>query len=508
MPLADRVDAFLKKWKTGIAAACCCLGAVRVLIFAAGFPLFNPVDESSHYEMVYEYSRGVWPGATLLKRDPEMARIFALYGTDEYLISEKVLQQFHRDVPLPALQPERREFYYPRRMTFWLRQSNIETHSAPVYYLVAAAWYRAGELLGLRDWGIAYWTRFLNAFLYGAFVWLAYVFVRKVYPERVFLLSGVPLLLAVLPQDVFYGVNRDVLSPLLASLVLLLLFKALEKETGSHRELILAGMLTGIAFLTEVSNVVLFGVLLAVLLTRSKRAEKTSNSGREQMVYAGSLLAAVLLPSIWMARNRVVVGDFTATQEKVFYLGWVAKPWSEIWHHPIFTFSGVRVFARELIGSFWRGEYLWGGQTLRSERAEVFYLYSTLILVACFAFCFFWKRGEKNRLEAWSGWTSLYLVSTSVIFMAAISLLYDFQECVYPSREAPYLVSGRIIIGALLPFLVMYLGGMEFLLRPLRNYVHPIFILLLICIGIVFAEVKIASVVFHSHFNAYALLRM
>ena len=58
MPLADRVDAFLKKWKTGIAAACCCLGAVRVLIFAAGFPLFNPVDESSHYEMVYEYSRG------------------------------------------------------------------------------------------------------------------------------------------------------------------------------------------------------------------------------------------------------------------------------------------------------------------------------------------------------------------------------------------------------------------------------------------------------------------
>ena len=226
------------------------------------------------------------------------------------------------------------------------------------------------------------------------------------------------------------------------------------------------------------------------------------------MVCAGSLLAAVSLPAVWMARNRMVVGDFTATQEKVFYLGWVAKPWSEIWHHPIFTFPGLRVFARELIGSFWRGEYFWEGQTLRSERAEVFYLYSTLLLVACFAFSFFWKQREKKRMEDWSGWTSLYLVSASVIFMAAISLLYDFQECVYPSRQAPYLVSGRIIIGALLPFSVMYLGGMEFLLRPLRRYVHPIFVLLLVCIGIVFAEVKIASVVFHSHFNAYALLRM
>src|SRR5215467_12507731 len=108
MPSPDRVDRFLSKWKAWIAAACCCLGALRVLIFAAGFPLFNPVDEPSHYEMVYQYSRGTWPGATLFKRDPEMARIFALYGTDEYLIARAVLQQFHRDVPLPALAPAER----------------------------------------------------------------------------------------------------------------------------------------------------------------------------------------------------------------------------------------------------------------------------------------------------------------------------------------------------------------------------------------------------------------
>jgi hypothetical protein len=92
--------------------------------------------------------------------------------------------------------------------------------------------------------------------------------------------------------------------------------------------------------------------------------------------------------------------------------------------------------------------------------------------------------------------------------MAAISLPYDFQECVYPSRAAPYFVSGRIIIGALLPFVVMYLSGLEYLLRPLGKYLHPIFPLLLICAGILWAEATIAEVAFRSHFNFYSLVRM
>jgi len=508
MTFTDRVDDFLKKRRRWIAAACCLLGALRILIFAAGFPLFNPVDEASHYEMVYEYSRGFQPGARLLKTDPQMARIFSLYGTDEYLVAKDILERFHRDVPLPALAQDLREYYYPRRMTFWLRQSNIETQSPPAYYLLAGGWYRLGGFVGLRDWAIAYWTRFLNAILYAAFIWVSYLFVERTYSEKAFLSVGTPLLLAVFPQDVFLGVNRDVLSPLLAALILLLLFRALAKDSGGHRELLAAGVLAGIAFLTEVSNFVLFGVLLAVLLARSRRAEKAGNQGHEQLVYAGSLLAAGALPLAWMARNRIVMGDFTAAHEKTFYLGWIVKNWNEMWRHPIFTPSGLWYFLRELTGSFWRGEIAWAHGALRNGAAEFFYLYSTLALLACFVLYFLRSRTDDRALQRWSGWTAIYVFSASVVFMAAISLPYDFQECVYPSRAAPYFVSGRIIIGALLPFVVMYLSGLEYLLRPLGKYLHPIFPLLLICAGILWAEATIAEVAFRSHFNFYSLVRM
>jgi hypothetical protein len=504
----DLVDGFLAKWKTPIAAAWCCFAVLRVLAFAAAFPLFNPVDETSHYEMVYEYSRGILPGEDLRKVDTAMARIFSLYGSDEYLVSSDVLARFHRDRPLPALPEELRKYYYPRRLGFFLAQSNIETQAPPAYYMLAAVWYKAGEWFGAKDWLMAYWVRFLNAILYGGFVWIAYLFVKEMYPERPFLYAGIPALLAVFPQDVFYGVNRDVLSPPLAGLFLLLLFRALRADTGAYPEMLAAGALAGIAFLTDVSNFVLFGALLAVLLVKSRKAAQLGNPGHEQTMIAASFVAAAALPLLWMARNRVVMGDFSGSHAKLLYLGWITKPWAEMWQHPIFTAAGAWYFVRELIGSYWRGEYVWARGALRNAAAEYFYLYSTLAAITAFLVYFFTRRKQASALERLNGYLSLYLLLASVLFLAGISLLFDFQDCPYPSRAAPYVVSGRIIIGTLLPFLVMYLSGLEFLLRPVRKYVHPIFPLLMICAGILWAEVTVTLAPYHSHFNFYALRNM
>jgi len=206
---AERIDEFLGRWKSWIAVGCCCFAVLRVLAFAAAFPLINPVDEASHYGTVYSYAAGKLPGSELPKTEPELARVFALYGSSEYFKTREVLRTFHKDVPMAELPRELQEAQYPKAFKFWSDQSNIEEQSPPVYYLIAASWYRAGKEIGLRDWSIAYWVRFLNAILYGAFVWLAYRFVREVYPERAFLCAGVPLLLAVFPQDVFYGVNFE-----------------------------------------------------------------------------------------------------------------------------------------------------------------------------------------------------------------------------------------------------------------------------------------------------------
>jgi hypothetical protein len=109
-----------------------------------------------------------------------------------------------------------------------------------------------------------------------------------------------------------------------------------------------------------------------------------------------------------------------------------------------------------------------------------------------------------ERLERLSAYVSLYLVLGSVLFLAAFSLPYDFHQCFYPSRAYPYFVSGRIVNRSLLPFALIYLTGIEYLWRPIRKYVHPIFPVLAICVFIMCAEIPIRSAVFHSHFNFFA----
>ena len=44
---------------------------------------------------------------------------------------------------------------------------------------------------------------------------------------------------------------------------------------------------------------------------------------------------------------------------------------------------------------------------------------------------------------------------------------YDFDGCLYPSRAYPFFTSGRLMLGALVPFLLLFAFGMDCLLRHL-----------------------------------------
>lgn len=504
---AERIDAFLGKWEIWIAAGCVCFAVLRVLIFAAAFPLFNPVDEKSHYAVIYRFSHGYLPASELPRTDPEMARVFTLYGSSEYFQPREVLEKFHRDVPIAELPADLKQYHFAKVFKFWSELPDMEVQSPPVYYLFAALWYRLGAAFGLKDWSIAYWVRFLNGIFYSVFVWVAFLFTKDIYPERKFLMAGVPLLLAVFPQDVFYGMNRDVLSPMLVAIVLLLLFRYSRTSTGGRAVVIFAGMLTGLAFLTDVPNIVLFGALITVLVVKSKSAANSANSRSNKISMALSLFSATILPFLWMARNRLVMGDVTGSRAKTAYLGWTLKPWAEIWQHPIFTPRGSGYFLSELAHTYWRGEISWAGTTMRGIYADAFYLLGSVMTVVAFLFFLILHGKDENRVQRLSDFLSCYLVAASVLFLAAISLPYDFQDCVYPSREHPYFISGRIICGTMLPFVLIYLGGFEFMWRPVRKYIHPIFPLAAICIGIMISEILLTLAVFQSKFNFFALLR-
>jgi len=114
----DRIEAFLRSNQNLIVAAICAYTFLRILIFCAGFPLFNTLDEQDHLEAVGSYSRGMVPGKALPLSDPDMARVFALYGSPEYLVSRQRLHAVGMDVPVPELAPPVRQVQFERRFNY------------------------------------------------------------------------------------------------------------------------------------------------------------------------------------------------------------------------------------------------------------------------------------------------------------------------------------------------------------------------------------------------------
>src|SRR6185369_5460062 len=116
--------------------------------------------------------------------------------------------------PAAALPPKTREAKVRDTIAEYALRHNHEAHSPPVFYAIYGAWYRLGTLCGLQGQTLLYWTRCLNVLVYAALVVLSYFFVRRFFPQRTILAWSVTSLLAVFPQDVFFVINSDVLSPL------------------------------------------------------------------------------------------------------------------------------------------------------------------------------------------------------------------------------------------------------------------------------------------------------
>jgi hypothetical protein len=505
-PSQPGIDQFLWVHSGRIVALLCAFAGLRILIFAAAFPIFNIVDEQAHLLSIRMYSRGQWPGKDLPGVDKESAKLFALFGTVEYLVPKETMEQLYPAAPTYQLSNQELRTYVGPRYTHWVNTRNLEGQSAPFYYLLGAGWYRVGESLGMESWELAYWIRFLNPAAYVLLIWASYRLVRKVYPDRIFLWLGIPALLAVFPQDVYFGINREVLSAPMTAVALLLMVKAVadkNDERDSKRWLLLASVLVGLTFLVDVSNCVLYGAFAMTLWLweRQSSAKPISKAG----IVTGAGVVSLLLPAVWMLRNYLVMGDLTGSRAKIKILTWTMKPRGQLLNHPLFSLHGASYFLGNLVRSFWRGEYLWHGKPMTWPPADWFYLLSSFVMVTAFIVQLIREWKDKTLVQRLTESQSLFLVVASVLFMAAISLPFDFQKCVNPSREHPFFVSGRIISGALLPFVLMYVAGMEFLLRPIRKWIPAAPVLACLLVFITITEFQVRRDVFSSPYNFFAL---
>ncbi|MFZ4695970.1 MAG: DUF2142 domain-containing protein, partial [Verrucomicrobiia bacterium] len=205
------MDHFLQKNEKTLVTVLCAFAAVRLFVFIAAFPTFNNVDEIFHFDTITKYARGEIPKKGASSFDREVLMFNSIYGTPEYFSNSP-----DGATPLPPWRHPSRattlnvmEMVNKHQITI-----NREAGDPPLYYLVAGFWSRLGRLIGLDGGFLLYWIRFLNIPLGVATVYLAYVFARRLFPSNLNLRLGAPLLIAFLPQDVLYGMNSDVLSPL------------------------------------------------------------------------------------------------------------------------------------------------------------------------------------------------------------------------------------------------------------------------------------------------------
>jgi Predicted membrane protein (DUF2142) len=476
----------------------CCLAAIHVFLFSVAFPLINNVDEQAHLDMVVKYSHGQIPRG-IEPASKETLRYLVVYGSFEFLWPPDIFTNGQFPPP-PWTQPlDKVTPMLLAREAAW-RGENHEVSQPPLYYALAGLWWRAGQWLGFEGGRLLYWVRFLNIFFVAALVWLGYFTARTIFPETKFLRLGVPALLAFMPQSAFYSIQNDVPSPLCFGAAFLLLLKFLRADVPGGRLGTAAGLALATTFLTKMSNLPLLAVSGAAVLFKIFTLAKAGKLRAAAPSILALALCAGLPMALWMAWCKHNFGDFTGSELKIQFLGWTLKPFADWWHHPLFTPRGFWNFISGLLATFWRGEITWHGRPLALPPADLFYAISSIGLPGV-ALAALWRRPamatSEQRLALGFG---LACFVSLIGFLAFLSIIYDFHNCVYPSRHWPYFTSGRLMLGALIPFLLVFTFGMNCALNKFRDAVKFIALAAMILFMLV-SEIAADWPVFSSQYN-------
>ena len=409
----------------------CLLAAVHVFIFSATFPFFNNVDEGSHFDLVVDYSHGEIP-RTLEPMSMEAQHYIAVYGTPEYLyMTNSLLASTQPRTTLPAM----REISLI--MQDLAARKYYEATQPPLYYLLAGLCWDLGKAGGLHGGSLLYAVRFLNILFVGALVWLGYFAAKTIFPERFLVRLGVPALLAFMPQTAFYSLLNDVLSPLCFGVAFVCLVRILRLDAPDVRLGIVTGLALATTGLTKLTNLPLLLVAVLALCGKAWQWFHAGKFRRALPMFAALTVCFGLPLALWFTWCKFNFGDFTGSELKIEYLGWTHKPFNEWWRHPIFTAAGFWAFFSQLLVTFWQGEIIWQGQPLNFPAINAIYVILSLSLLGLAVYGLLAKPITLTRPQRTALWLSLASFVAAVAFVGFVSFLYDYHQCVCPSRESP-----------------------------------------------------------------------
>jgi Predicted membrane protein (DUF2142) len=476
----------------------CFVAAVRVFIFAAAFPFFSNVDEYLHFDLVTQYSHAHLPHSFDRLTEETLGWI-VLYASPEFLSAPDQFPQGKFPTPLWKQTGLDRDAEIAATKAAWSNEINFESSQPPLYYVVASVWWWIGKSIGVAGIQSLYWIRFLNVPLIAIVVWMGYLTARMIAPECPEFRIGVPLLLAFIPENVFYAMNNDVLSPPCFGALFLCLLRWLRAEAATIGLGAVTGLAAAATYFTKLSNLPL--ILVALLAVMAKLLLIIRRTPRTGLAALAALVACAAIPiGSWMVWSQHQFGDPSGSTEKIMLLGWTRKPFPEWWQHPIFTPRGVWTFWSSLLASFWRGELSWHGRLLSWGPVDGFFALSSLILLGC----------AIVGLSRWAGLSAfqrqaiaiaILIFVGGIIFLALLSIPFDFGASRGPSRTHPYFTAGRLLSGALIPFAVAYVYGVVFLLRKMHRTVLRLAILAGLATFLATSEIIVNHVTFGSGHN-------
>jgi len=444
--MSDTAPAKERKWICLLA----CLAALRVFIFSAAFPFFNNVDEQPNFDLVVKYSRLDIPNDLDLY-SPESIHDIVLYQSYAFMGQRTNTPPWR----LPSDQIQE----LLKQTKGWQTVKNYECSQPPLYYALAGGWRRLGLAIGLQGEASLYWLRFLNIGLAVALVLLAYRTARSLFPENDFIAYGVPAVLACFPQSIFFAVDNDTLSALTFGLAFFWLIRFLNSTTPSARTGIALGLSLAAAHLTKMTNLPLLVVAITAITFKVHRLEQQKQLRSTGMALLALMVCAALPIGFWTEWCLVHFGDPTGSEIKAQHFGWVHKPFLEWWHHPIFTPTGFWTFLSQLLGSFWQGEFFWHGRSMASAVIDDCYAIASIIALMYAAILVLKRKAVADPTGALR--VSLACVAGAIAFWGLLSTTYLFGDFFYPSDTLPYFLSGRLILGALIPFLLLFVYALD-----------------------------------------------
>ena len=473
----------------------CAVAAAHVLIFSAAFPFYSVVDEQMHVDLVVKYSQGKIP-RSFAPADAEASLYLAIFGSPEYL-------QTAGAVPPPAWkQPSDsvRDQLAAKQYFFANQFQNHESSQPPFYYTCAGVWWQLGKALNFDGLGLLYWLRLLNVVFIVVLTVLGWWAARNIFPENDFLQLAVPAFIAVLPQSAFYAVNNDIASPLVFGAVFVLLLKFVAAENPSSRLGAGLGLALAVTFLTKISSLPLLAVAGVFLAWKIVSLVRRGNMRASAAPLALLFFTAALPMAAWMAWCQTGFGDLTGTAQKVKFLNWTEAPFATWLQHPIFTAHGWWFFLKGNLASFWFGEQLWHRTALANEGANIAVTIVSLGLLAFALVALLSRRSGFTVPQRTAVAFGLAGFASSLAFFALLSVKYDFHDCFYPSREKPFFVSGRLMLGMLVPFLILFAAGLDRLMKNFQSATK--FSLLFLLLGFLLVlEIITAGPVFGSAYN-------